>query len=609
MKRRPLSTVLFVLLVVALGALVFRRANGPSVPEGLVQLGDIDRLEWEAFALPQDGSVVVKASGSVGADGQLEAFGWILDRATRRVVWRMTSAKSRAAEGTRREQTDTLRLPAGTYEAYFSGDGRAGRQGGALARIANRKETWRNDRALWYLSVRPLDGVAASRVPGDPSPARGTVWTSAPQSGGAVRQTLDVQRPASVRLRFVASEIGSSSRAVLVRLPERTVVWEAGAAGSRAAGGAARNRVVEATVALAPGLYEAESSILDDHAFGRWAQTPPDDPFAWGLTVTAADTGAVAAFDVWRRTPAIRYEARTGGNEHTVAFTVSDTLAAYVVAMGEITGSDDSDRYDYGWITNEATGARVWEMRRDETEPAGGDSKNRRAERLFSLDPGRYTLHFVTDDSHHGGAFNGDAPDSPERYGIALFNLGAAGALAVTGQTDTNRSGDASSGSSTSGSSSTGSSSSGSSSPASDAPPAVVAFGPVPAPPSSAGSLAAITRAGSNSRDRERFRLEGDARLRVYATGERAGDSWYDWAQIEDENGDVVWSMKDAALQSAGGADKNVLFDGLVSLTAGTYRLVFESDGSHNHGNYDADAAPTHNFWGAIVRRAPSAGQ
>ena len=89
--------------------------------------------------------------------------------------------------------------------------------------------------------------------------------------------------------------------------------------------------------------------------------------------------------------------------------------------------------------------------------------------------------------------------------------------------------------------------------------------------------------------------------MRVYASGERLGDSWYDWAEIEDERGEVVWSMKTARTQRAGGPEKNVLFDGTVDLDAGTYRLTVTTDGSHNYGNFAADDAPAHNFWGAIV--------
>ncbi len=594
MKRRTLTPFLLVAVLGALGLFIWRRADGPPVPSGIVQLRDIDGVASGAFELPQGGRVVVEASGSAGADGRLEAFGWILDGATRRVVWRMTPEGTRAAEGTRRLSSDTLTLPAGTYEAHFSGVGTVSARGGAFARIANRRETWRNDRPLWYLTIRPLDGALANALrlsSGDdrPTPLPPLVWTSAPQTNTSVTQVLEVTRAAPVTLRFAGSEIGTNSRATLVRLPERTLVWEATAAASRGAGGGARNRTVEATVTLAPGLYEASADVVRGHGPGAWQQTPPDDPRAWGLAVSSAEAGAVIPFDAWRRTPAIRYTARTPDTEHIVDFTVSGSVAVFIDATGEITGDSDGSRADYGWLVNETTGERAWEMRRSDTEPAGGDGKNRRAETVLTLGAGRYTLHYVTDGSHHAGDFNSSAPTFPDRYGIALFALGDDAALTVTGRRDLSG-GDSSVSSGPD---------EGTDEPSGDGPGESSAN--VPEPPSTNGSLASIVRVRSNANEGERFRLDTGGTVRVYATGERIGDSWYDWAEIEDERGEVVWSMKTARTQRGGGGDKNVLFDGTVALDAGSYRLTFTSDGSHNYGNYDDGAAPAHDFWGAIV--------
>lgn len=595
MKRRRLSLVLVLLVVVALGALVIRRAEGPSLPDGPVQVRGTDGLRWEAFQVGATGRVVVQASGSEGAGGTLEATAWILDRATRRVVWRMSPVRSRASTGTRRLQTDTLSLPAGTYEAYFSGIGTTAERGGAFARMTNRSQTWRNDEPLWYLVVRPVAGALVSRADDTPPAVDDVVWHTAPQSMGRESTRLDVTRPASVRAVFVASEIGSGSTARITRVADGAVVWEARATGAAHAGGALRNRRVEATVALAPGLYDVESTVSHEQAFHNWSQTPPDDPFAWGLTLratTPADASAVSVFDLWSRTPVVRYEARTPDTDHVIRLDVASPTPVVIAATGELTGSDG--RFDYAWLER-ANGVRVWEMAYDETESAGGDSKNRSVEHLMTLEPGAYTLHFVTDGTHHVGEFNTDPPDHPERYGVVVFSLGAEGAVRLAGQTTTRTAG-------------------GASDIEPPAPPAlpngerpagadVETGGAVPAPPPTDGALAAITRVGGGTNERERFRLDAPATVRVYATGERLGDAWYDWAQIEDEDGRVVWTMKQAATQRAGGADKNRLFDGTVELPAGSYRLVVETDGGHHYGAFDRDDAPEHDFWGAIVRR------
>ena len=49
-------------------------------------------------------------------------------------------------------------------------------------------------------------------------------------------------------------------------------------------------------------------------------------------------------------------------------------------------------------------------MRYDETEPAGGDAKNRLADRVVHLEAGDYTVYFVTDDSHSAKKWNASAP-------------------------------------------------------------------------------------------------------------------------------------------------------------------------------------------------------
>lgn len=601
MKRRPLSLLLVLLVVVALGALVYRRADGPSLPAGAVQVRGDDGLSWQAFEVSEGGRVVVEATGSQSGTGVLEATAWILDRATRRVVWRMTPEKSRTSTGTLRLQTDTLQLPAGTYEAYFSGVGMTPREGGAFARMTNRSQTWRNDRAQWHLVVRALPGTLVARVERRLAPAPDLVWAAAPQSSATESVRLDVTRPTALRAVFAASEIGTGSRARITRVADGVVVWQAESAAATPAGGALRNRRVEATVALTPGLYDVVSEVPRDHAFDDWRQTPPDDPFAWGLSLrpaTPADAGAVAVFDIWRRTPVARYEARTPETDHVIRFTVSEATPVVIAAMGEFTSSD---RYDYAWLEDGA-GTRLWEMRRSETTPGGGDDKNRAVEHLTTLAPGDYTLHFITDGSHHAGNFNSDDPDHPERYGVALFSLGPDGAIRLTGQSDVVASVPEPAPPSVD-------STAAAAAAAADAAAATAAApdddttSPPPAPPSAEGALAAIVRAGSSANERERFRIDGPSAVDVYATGERIGDTWYDWAQIEDDNRRVVWSMQQARTRRAGGAEKNRLFSGPVILPEGTYRLVYRTDGSHHYGSYDRDDEPTHNFWGAIVRR------
>ena len=54
---------------------------------------------------------------------------------------------------------------------------------------------------------------------------------------------------------------------------------------------------------------------------------------------------------------------------------------------------------------------------------AGGDAKNRYARRTMTLPPGRYVLHFQTDDSHSFMKWNAKPPHEPHMWGVTLLEL------------------------------------------------------------------------------------------------------------------------------------------------------------------------------------------
>jgi signal transduction histidine kinase len=89
-----------------------------------------------------------------------------------------------------------------------------------------------------------------------------------------------------------------------------------------------------------------------------------------------------------------------------------------VMAVGEI---DGLSKADFGWLENESKDT-VWIMSDfDQTYYAGGASKNRIEIKSISLQPGKYTLRYHTDDSHSFGKWNEPAPDQTSLYGIALL--------------------------------------------------------------------------------------------------------------------------------------------------------------------------------------------
>src|SRR5690606_37695690 len=232
---------------------------------------------------------------------------------------------------------------------------------------------------------------------------------------------FEVTAPARVRVRSAGEVAGGAVRdgGAILPMTGQDTIW---AMTTRAgwAGGAGRNRHVDTTLTLQPGLYRARYTSDDDHAYRAWRGNPPYVPEAWGLMLLAADSasaGRVIALDPWQRLPRIASftcVATSALREDT--FTLSDTTDVLLLAMGEIVGST---AYDYAILLREASGMRteVWTMGRDNTEPAGGASKNRRAEVALQLAPGTYTLSYRTDDSHDCSDFNADPPPDPEHWG------------------------------------------------------------------------------------------------------------------------------------------------------------------------------------------------
>src|SRR5690606_185095 len=153
---------------------------------------------------------------------------------------------------------------------------------------------------------------------------------------------------------------------------------------TRNAGGAERNRVEEAYVALGPGTYTLHFTTDDTHSPDRWRGNPPHHPERWGVTLFAlspdAAPGAVTRSSP-REVEAAAPIAESGGaaelpirlaplgNDQTArrTFTLERRTPLRIRAVGELIRTS---RYDYGWITDDRADDLVWEMTRSATEPA-----------------------------------------------------------------------------------------------------------------------------------------------------------------------------------------------------------------------------------------------
>ena len=78
--------------------------------------------------------------------------------------------------------------------------------------------------------------------------------------------------------------------------------------------------------------------------------------------------------------------------------------------------------YDYGRLLT-ATGKEIWAPNNRKTRAAGGSPKNRLQLEFLDLPPGRYKLHYRSDESHSPGSWNSPSPKLAELWGIHLFRL------------------------------------------------------------------------------------------------------------------------------------------------------------------------------------------
>jgi len=215
---------------------------------------------------------------------------------------------------------------------------------------------------------------------------------------------------------------------------------------------------------------------------------------------------------------------------------------------------------DYGTIVDAATGQTVWEMTYRNTKHAGGASKNRMFDDIMTLPAGTYTAYYLTDDSHAYRDWNSSAPFEPDQYGLSIYAVDKTGSIKLVSEKEL---------------------------------------------ADNTNILARITRVGNSERRRVRFSLDKKTRISIYALGEGQSGNMYDYAYIVDlESGRDVWEMRYRRSDHAGGADKNRMIRDDIKLGPGKYEVVYESDGSHSFGRWNASPPRDQMNWGVTISMA-----
>ena len=446
-------------LVLPMVVLAPRALRAQETP--VVHLGDLAGAEvrQEGFTLPRPMKVHVFARGAgVRAwwDGRggtrLFASGWILNAATREVVWQMDAGSTRR-EGDCRIADRVLDLPAGQYEAYFAdyGFGENLLFSGWIRNIDRRRlqaqappmrgghsllgilglnregveHEWLRQVGQYGMQVS-VPAAEAGSVTTFPAPLR---WRNiflslaATDDNGHWRQAFRVRRPVTVHVYAEGEREGDRmvDTGWILDVHTRRRVWEMTAGKAQYAGGAEKNRRQVERVQLPAGEYVATFVTDDSHSPADWNAAPPCDPGKYGLTLSLpedADLGAVALIPEPDPGPVLAQLVRVpDGQNLRAGFSLKTDQTVRVDALGE---RDGDDMADTAWI-EDAAGKTVWRMVAARTRYAGGAAKNREADELVALPAGSYTLRVRTDDSHAYGDWNAARPWDPEHYGATVY--------------------------------------------------------------------------------------------------------------------------------------------------------------------------------------------
>ena len=237
---------------------------------------------------------------------------------------------------------------------------------------------------------------------------------------------LSLDRPASVDIYAVgeAREDGEFDFGWIINADTRERVWTMTWRDSQPAGGAEKNR--RATRPQLPaGRYAAFYATDDSHDPSEWNAPPPHDPDGWGLTSASTDRTARAAVKTfaYEHVPAERHDRRVDARSATAqsrkqGFTLTRADGRpHLRARRRTRRADVRLRLDH----QRGLARRVWEMRYDDTERAGGDRKNRLVDTTMHLDKGSYVVHYITDDSHSADEWNASAPPDGRHWGITVL--------------------------------------------------------------------------------------------------------------------------------------------------------------------------------------------
>ncbi len=278
----------------------------------------------------------------------------------------------------------------------------------------------------------------------------------------------------------------------------------------------------------------------------------------------------------------------TAEEVRSAGFAIEKEMTLHLSAVGGgeksfwrelVDDNEDSQRmYAYGWIINADTREPVWEMSMENTS---GKSDHRTCEENVMLKKGSYEVYFSAFAYAQRTPFSNISTNIDRRKKGKRINKWVGTFLRMISDDDRevydefmdrakNEWGITVS------------------APDEDA----ASIRTFSAPLKNPGELFSATRVGDDAVIKKALTVKNDVTIHVYSVGEgRKKDDMFDYGWIVNSaTRERVWQMSYRSTRFAGGAAKNRVFNGDVTLAKGSYELFFITDASHS--NDDWNSAP-----------------
>lgn len=265
--------------------------NPPKHVEPVVEIIGVrdDVLESEGFSVSKDTEVRILCLGEESYNDGMADYGWIVDAATREMVWSMKRYQTEHAGGAgkNRRAEEVITLPKGDYLAYYTTDG------------SHSYNDWNADRpqeenrwglTIWATNEGDLKNFTAFNA--EEYKAKSIIAEIVMVSDSEYYdEQFTLSKPTKVTVIAIGegSDGDMNDYGWIKNTDSGRLEWTMDYRDTDHAGGARKNRMVTTTLTLPAGEYKLYYETDGSHSFRRWNADPPRDQEGYGIRVMKAE--------------------------------------------------------------------------------------------------------------------------------------------------------------------------------------------------------------------------------------------------------------------------------------------------------------------------------